>query len=1055
MISQEDLDYLNQLEHSRAEARMLRDKGLEAIVEFSVDDDRWDQQMSDNEKVLFRRAKHLAWNLGKIEEDECDNEAQHYPPEPKPPRADYPKWPVIDLPVLRKRDLTKPIALLKKIRGARPTPLAKYLRAHMKESVNSQILRDYTPSSNESFPLRTFLSVLNKVLREQSLQKHVLESGIQLRPETEALRLQEPEGADLLRLNRMLLHDAYPDEIKAESPSLELFDLPAEPAPILFAANYLRTKLGNLDGYLDQSTLSCYYRVVRELFNLHNTNWALGAARPNDDSGKPSVFVTMECARSIGYFARLMENTGQFLKRLSDTKAYVHHVKQAQAGADPNVPKLLSVWCNSELEWCLASVKTTIEGYRDYVAILLPNLKKPSDLEQIIGQVEESVNDFVRESEESFRIVNEWSNLLREKERGRTFRDWRKKERRPDPKQSRRQLPQPDLTETAHRIAWGALVAARQDFKRLSIKFRKDPDNKLAEAAAVFLNLSKWLRTHLDPSREYFERTLHRCLVENARGGRPNTIHDLAFSALSLGLITKDWEREDCLQAIEILSENLDESGYFPGGEPFVYNEKGEGRIVINAQVVRAFAQLAQHMAPNVTVEFRAKIPAVVSRMVRYFRAQAIATGKGVAWPSLRSVNRERSSLWISAISVLALHRIVLMLDAHINHEVKKHFNTKSAAELKSEGVPYLHELMCSDIGYVSLRDDSVKVRNRVVMELEGMRAHLIASGRAKRSLRAKEELGDLPVRSMILYGPPGTGKTTLVKSLAVTSNVDLVEVMSHDLYRPGTQKIMEQTSYVMDALKLLTSSVILFDEFEPILHPRPKFAKTITQMLTGNMLPKLDALYKAAGQNGIAYVLSTNYVERLEPAAIRAGRFDRSTFIYYPDAASRACRLISEYMHLLNRLEAKKIIMPDTMASAPYRLMEIVGMTARRYINHLCRTGWLLAPKEIKTSRPPNGSQGNGEHVLASQTEDALRPVWRYIIWNERSPEIDWKFFAAAEKMIPGTDKEPKTKTDDELEIVKIVQAWDDDLRRMMVNRSRDASWKMMLEILTAPIKD
>ena len=1070
MISKEDLDYLNQLDQSRTEARILRNKGLEGIVSFSLEDDQWDQEISDNEKVLFRRAKHLAWNLGKIEEYDCDNEAQYFPPEPleqDEPRVKYPQWPLIALPVLRESDFTNPERLFKKLKNSRGTGLSKYLSAHIKKNTNSERLQKYKFGSDEPFPVRTFVSALNKVLsinivkglKEQSPNEPALESYVQLRPATTALLLQKPKGANLLRLNRMLLRDAYPDEINEEPRSLELFDMPDEPAPVLFAANYLRTKLGNLDGYLDVSTLSCYYRVIRELFNLHNTNWALGASRPGEESGKPSVFVTMECARAIGYFARLMENTAQFLTRIRETKQYVQHVKREQDSGDPLIPPLLQSWCESELDWCLASVKTTVEGFRDYVAILLPNLTKARDLEQIFALVEDSVRNFARKSEESFRIVIEWSNLLREREGG-TFRDWRKKERNPKQKRSRRQFPEPDLTETAHKVAWGTLVAARQDFKKLR---NQDDDNVLAAASSVFKDLSKWLRTHLDPSKEYFEKTLHRCLVENARGERPNIVQDLAFSALSLGLITKDWERKDCLQAIQILSENIDESGLFPSGPPFVYDAKGQGRIVINAQVVRALAQLAQHMAPTVNAELAATIPTVVNRMIGFFKSQKIELEKGIAWPGLRSMNRERSSLWISAICVLALHRIVLMLNAHINHAVKKHFNTKSASKLRSEGVPFLNELMCTDVGYASLHDTSSKSPRRALMELEGMRAHLIGKGRAKKILRAKAGLGDLPLRSMILYGPPGTGKTTLVKSLALTSNVDLVEVMSHDLYRPGTEKVMEQASYVMDALKLLTSSVILFDEFEPILHPRPEIAKSITEMLTGNMLPKLDALYTAAGQNGFAYVLSTNYVERLEPAAIRAGRFDRITFIYYPDAASRACRLISQYTYLLNRFRDAGITIVETPDGTHRRLMEIVGMTAQRYINHLCRPGWLIAPKEIKTApalpamtqKLSDGKTPNVPmtRVLTSQTEDALRPVWTYVLWNEPSADIDWKFFDAAENILDSTGKS-RQETEDERKIVEVVRNWDHEIRSRILNHPENASWDNMLKILSRPIK-
>src|SRR6185369_6371347 len=126
MISKEDLDYLNQLDQSRAEARSLRDKGLEGIVAFSLEDDRWDQEISDNEKVLFRRAKHLAWNLGKIEEYDCDNEAQYFPPEPMgqdEPRVKYPQWPQIALPVLKESDLTDPERLFKKLQNPKGTGL--------------------------------------------------------------------------------------------------------------------------------------------------------------------------------------------------------------------------------------------------------------------------------------------------------------------------------------------------------------------------------------------------------------------------------------------------------------------------------------------------------------------------------------------------------------------------------------------------------------------------------------------------------------------------------------------------------------------------------------------------------------------------------------------------------------------------------------------------------------------------------------------------------------------------------------------------------------------
>ncbi len=411
--------------------------------------------------------------------------------------------------------------------------------------------------------------------------------------------------------------------------------------------------------------------------------------------------------------------------------------------------------------------------------------------------------------------------------------------------------------------------------------------------------------------------------------------------------------------------------------------------------------------------------------------------------------------MWITAISVLALHRIVLMLDAHINFEVKKHLNSRTPAELKREGVPFLHRLMCTDIGYVSLPDKQAPAPTRVIMELEGIRAHLLGAARANKALRAKKVLGELPLRSLILHGPPGTGKTTLVKSLAVTSNVDFVEVMSHDLYRPGTELVIDQASLVMDALKLLTSTVILFDEFEPILHARKETPVRITEMLTGNMLPKLDALYKAAGENGIAYVLATNYVERLDSAAIRDGRFDRIRFIYYADAASRACRLVSELRYLLKQFETSSVVLRTPVDGLGTRLAVVIAKTARCYINRLCRAGWFVAPK-IKTA-PLRAFQASvkdstGERLLSPESEDKLRPVWQYLIWNEASEELDWSLFGSAERMRSATAQHAAPEpAQSEMEIEKMVKNWDEALREG-VRRNPEFDWALLIRLLSKP---
>jgi SpoVK/Ycf46/Vps4 family AAA+-type ATPase len=146
---------------------------------------------------------------------------------------------------------------------------------------------------------------------------------------------------------------------------------------------------------------------------------------------------------------------------------------------------------------------------------------------------------------------------------------------------------------------------------------------------------------------------------------------------------------------------------------------------------------------------------------------------------------------------------------------------------------------------------------------------------------------------SAVLFGPPGTGKTTLLKALARSAGLPLVQLTPSDIARAGEQGIEKTAKQIFDALSMLTSAVIIFDEFEPILLKREagtqNEARNIFTFLTPGMLPKITKLYEAAKKQGIAYCLVTNHYQKLDEAAIRRERFDEHIVINHPDVLSRA----------------------------------------------------------------------------------------------------------------------------------------------------------------------
>jgi hypothetical protein len=77
-----------------------------------------------------------------------------------------------------------------------------------------QILSDFEGSSLEMGPVQNALVLeLNRIIQGEPIYEARRFAGVVLAEKTQELLAQKPEGEKLMRLNRMLLEDAYPQEI--------------------------------------------------------------------------------------------------------------------------------------------------------------------------------------------------------------------------------------------------------------------------------------------------------------------------------------------------------------------------------------------------------------------------------------------------------------------------------------------------------------------------------------------------------------------------------------------------------------------------------------------------------------------------------------------------------------------------------------------------------------------------------------------------------------------------------------------------------------------------
>ena len=122
--------------------------------------------------------------------------------------------------------------------------------------------------------------------------------------------------------------------------------------------------------------------------------------------------------------------------------------------------------------------------------------------------------------------------------------------------------------------------------------------------------------------------------------------------------------------------------------------------------------------------------------------------------------------------------------------------------------------------------------------------------------------------RGYLLYGPPGNGKSSLITALAgvLHKSVCVLNLAS------GILTDESLTNLLTDAPE---GSLILLEDIDAIFVGRKKDAET---KLSFNGL--LNALDGVTAQQGRMVFMTTNHLEKLDPALVRPGRCDVHLFV-------------------------------------------------------------------------------------------------------------------------------------------------------------------------------
>ncbi len=198
---------------------------------------------------------------------------------------------------------------------------------------------------------------------------------------------------------------------------------------------------------------------------------------------------------------------------------------------------------------------------------------------------------------------------------------------------------------------------------------------------------------------------------------------------------------------------------------------------------------------------------------------------------------------------------------------------------------------------------------------------------------------GRIP-RGILLVGPPGTGKTLLAKAVAGEAKVPFFSMSGADFVEMfvgvGASRVRDLFAQAQEK----APCIIFIDELDALGKARgmnPLSSHDEREQTLNQLLSEMDGFDTKAG---VVIMAATNRPEILDPALLRAGRFDRHVLVDRPDIKGREAIL---RVHMKNVKVAKNVDIKVIAARTP----GFVGADLANLINEAA----LLAARKGKTS--------------------------------------------------------------------------------------------------------